>query len=233
MVSVDKAIVARVKSHGHDFEILVDCENALKLREGQNIDIRDVLAVEKVFSDASKGLKVSEVEMQQVFGTTDEVEVAREIIKKGEIQLTAEYRHKLREEKKKQIIDTIHRRGIDPRTNAPHPIIRIENAFEEARVHIDEFVPVKQQVEQILKQIRPILPIKLEIRQIAVRIPAVYAAKSYSTLKQNSKILKEEWQNNGDIIVLVEIPAGLQEDFFNKLNALTKGEIETKIIKIS
>lgn len=231
MVDVDEAIITKIKSHGHDFEILVDCVNAVKLKEGKEVDIKDVLAVSKIFSDAKKGLLASEGAMKEVFKTTDAIEVAKEIIKKGEIHLTTEYKHELRDGKRKQIIDLIHKKGVDPRTNAPHPITRIENALEEAKIHVDEFRPAEAQLDDVLHKIRPILPIKIETREIFVRIPAVYAAKSYGQIKQHSKVLREEWQNDGSLAVYIEIPAGLQEEVFNQLNALTHGEVETRIIK--
>ena len=142
MVNVDQAVIARLKTQGHNFEILADCSNALAVREGKDVSMRDVLAAMQVFSDAHKGLVASETAIKQIFGTNETEEVARQIIQKGEIQLTQEYREKLREEKRKQIISIIHRNGVDPKTHLPHPFNRIENAFEEARFHIDEFKSV-------------------------------------------------------------------------------------------
>src|SRR3989338_11526489 len=104
MITVDQAIIARLKTHGQAFEILVDCSNALALREGKDVDMHDILAAMKIFSDAKKGLEASETAMKQIFGTSDAEEVAKAIIKKGEIQLTHEYREGVREAKIKQII---------------------------------------------------------------------------------------------------------------------------------
>ena len=143
MVAVDQAIIARLKAQGQSFEILVDCSNALALREGKSMDMHDVLAAMKIFSDAKKGMDASENAMRQIFGTSDVEEVAKLIIQKGEIHLTQEYREKLREDKKRQIISIIHRNGVDPKTHMPHPPQRIENAFEEAKFHVDEFEPVQ------------------------------------------------------------------------------------------
>src|SRR3989344_9278633 len=162
MVTVEKAIIARLKSHGQHFEILVDCSNALALKEGRNVDMHDILAAMQIFSDAHKGLVASEHAMKQIFGTNDVEEVAKQIIQKGEIQLTQEYRERLRDEKRKQIITMIHRNGVDPKTHLPHPPQRIENAFIEAKFNVDEFKSVQEQVQEALKQLRPILPIKFE-----------------------------------------------------------------------
>ena len=213
MVTVDQAIIARLKAQGHNFEILVDCNNALALKEGRNIDMRDVLAVSKIFSDSKKGLEVSETAMKQIFGAIDVEEVAKTIIEKGEIQLTQEYREKLREEKRRQIISIIHRNGVDPKTHLPHPPQRIENAFIEAKFHVDEFKSVQEQVQEALKKLRPILPIKFEVKEVAIKIPPEFAPKCYSTVKAFGTILKEEWQSNGYWLAVVELPGGMESDF--------------------
>jgi ribosome maturation protein SDO1 len=231
MVTVDEAVIARLKTHGQDFEVLVDCNNALALREGKNIDMKDVLAAEKVFTDSKKGLEASEHAMQQIFQTADALEVAKQIIKKGEIQLTADYRNQLRENKRKQIISIIHRNGVDPKTHVPHPVTRIENAFEEAKFHVDEFLPVEQQVRDALKKLMSILPIKFEVKELAVKIGPEYAGKAYATVKNYGTILREEWQNNGDWVGVIEMPGGLEEEFYEKLNGICHGEAEVKVLK--
>jgi len=232
MVSVDKAIVARLKMHGQNFEIMVDCEKAIQFREGRVSDIREVLAVPHVYSDAAKGMESSELSLKSIFKTADPLEAAKQIIQKGEIQLTTEYRQKLREQKRRQILEIIHKNGVDPRTHAPHPIMRLENAFEEAKVHVDEFHSVHEQVQDILKKLKPILPIRFEVKEIAVKIPPQYAPKCYSTVKAFGAILNDEWQRDGSWIVAVEIPGGLEQDFYDKLNAITHGNMETKVLKV-
>ena len=232
MINVDQAIIARLKTHGQNFEILVDCANALALREGKSIDMHDILAAMKIFSDAKKGLDASENAMKQIFGTSDVEELAKTIIQKGEIQLTQEYRERLREEKRKQIITMIHRNGVDPRTHLPHPPQRIENAFIEAKFHVDEFISVQEQVQEALKKLRPILPIKFEVKEISIKIPPEFAPKCYSIVKLFATILREEWQTNGYWVGVVELPGGMENDLYDKLNKICHGNVESKILKV-
>lgn len=224
--------IARFRKEGKNFEVCINPDNALSFKDGENIDIREILVVEKIFSDAKKGLMAPESEIIRVFGTSDILEVAKFIIKKGEIPLTTEYRNKLREQKKKQIIYLIHRNCVDPKTHLPHPITRIENAIETAKLHIDEHKPAQTQLQDAIKKIRLILPLRFEVKEIAVKIPANYAPKSYHIINSFGKKLKEEWQKDGSLIAVVEIPAGLEEDFYQKLNALCHGEVESKVLNI-
>jgi len=223
--------LAKLKKGGENFEVVINSDNAIAFKQGKDIAIEDVITNEKIFSDAKNGLLASEKLMQQLFNTIDVKEVAKIIIKEGEIQLTAEYKQKLRDEKKKRIVNFIHTNGVDPRTSLPHPITRIENAFEEAKVHINEFKSEEKQIDDILKKLRIILPIKFEVDEIELKIRAAYAAKMYSVVKSFAKILKDEWLNDGSWKCIVEMPAGLKQDFFDKLNSMTHGEIETKILK--
>lgn len=232
MIAVDKAVIARLKTHGETFEILVDCDNALLVKQGKKMDMNDILAAQKIFSDAKKGIVASEKKMQEVFGTSAPQDVAKIIIQKGDVQVTAEHRNKQFEEKRKQILQYIHQNGVDPRTNLPHPLQRLELAFEEAKIRIDEHKDVLAQVQDILKKLQPLLPIRFERKQIEVHIPAQHAARCYGTVKIMGRILRENWENDGSWRGVVEIPGGMQTDLFDKLNALTHGEVETEVVKI-
>lgn len=232
MVSVDESKIAKLKTHGQNFEILIDPNKALAFKQGVQTDMGDILAVPTVFSDAKKGEEASANAMRSIFKTEDPLEVAKVIIQKGEVPLTTEYKNKLRETKKKQIINLIHRNAVDPKTHLPHPPARIEAAMEEAKVRVDEFTDVNKQMQDALKKIRPIIPIKIEVKEIAVKIPADYASKSYPVVKSFGKLLKDEWQRDGSWVAVIELPGGLEEDFYGKLNALCHGEVETKVLKI-
>jgi ribosome maturation protein SDO1 len=224
--------LAKLKKGKENFEIDIDADSAVAYKEGKAIDIKDILKAQTIFSDAKKGLVASEHLMQQLFGTSDSIKVAEIIIKEGEIQLTAEYREKLRQNKRRRIIDIIHRNAVDPKTHLPHPVQRIENAFDEAKVKIDEFKSAEKQLQDVLKKLRMVLPIRFEVKEMAVKIPAEYAAKSYSIVKSFGTIQKEDWQSDGSWIVVVEVPGGLEQDFYDKLNSFTHGNNETKVLKV-
>lgn len=232
MTSVDQANIIRLKVQGKNFEILADNNKALAFKSGAAVDIRDVLAVQRVFTDSRKGTMVSPNDLKNIFQTDDPLEVAKIIIQKGDVPLTKEYREEMIEQKRKQIINLIHRNAVDPKTHIPHPPQRIEAALKEAKFHVDALKDVPRQVEEALKAIRPILPIKFEMKEIAAKIPAQYAAKSYPILNSFGKKIREDWQTDGSLVVVVEIPGGLEEEFHNKLNALCHGEVETKILNV-
>jgi len=229
MTSLDKAITASYEKNGVRFELLVDPDATYAYIEKRKPDLKNILVAEELYSDAKKGEKAKATDVQKVFGTLDIMQILEFILKNGEVQLTTEMRRKKVEERKKQIVTILLREALDPRTKAPHTQIRIENAMEQARVHIDPFKDPREQLEEVVKALRPIIPMKFEKVKIAVKVPAAYAHKCYGTLKSYG-IEREEWTKAGDLVVVVEIFGGLQGEFFDKLNKLTTGQVETKMI---
>ncbi len=225
-------VIARLEVGGQRFEVLVNPDLAFKAREGKNVNLDELLVGDYVYKDARKGLKASPEAMQKVFGTTDVKKIALEIVRRGEIQLTAEQRRQLIESKKKQIINFIAKNAIDPRTKAPIPPKRIEMAMEQARVGIDPFVSVEKQAVQVIKAISRIIPIKIAKAIIQAKIPPKYSGRAYSQVMKLGEVKKTEWRTDGTLIVELEIPAGMQTEVINKLNNITRGEIEVKIITV-
>jgi ribosome maturation protein SDO1 len=134
------------------------------------------------------------------------------------------------EDKRKQIVDFITRQCVDPKTNLPHPPMRIETAMEQIHYSIDPFKPVEEQAKEIVKLLRTILPLKMEQVSVGVTIPAEYSARAYGTIKGLGTIRREEWRADGSWHGVLEMPAGLYAPFLEKLGAITKGNGEAKII---
>lgn len=231
MVDLEEAIVARLESHGETFEVLIDPKVVNYLKEGKEVELIDFMVIDEIFKNAHKGTRASEDKLKEVFDTLDAAEIAKVIILKGEVQLTAQQRKEMLESKRLRIIATIARNAINPQTGGPHTPARIEMAMEEAKVHIDPFKPVDMQVQQVLDKLRPLIPIRFDKVRIAVRLKADEYGRCYEDMTEMGKIIKEEWQKNGDWIGVVEIPAGLRDDLFHRLNAKTHGDAETKQLK--
>lgn len=230
MVRLEDAVIARMSSHDTAFEVLVDPELALALRTGNEVDMHNMLAIDKIFKDSKKGEAASEEMMKKVFGTLDVFKIAEQVIRKGEVQVTTEQRRKMREQRRRQVVTLISKRAINPQTGLPHPPARIESALVEVRVHVDEFKSAEEQLPGIVKVLLPIIPLKFETRRIAIKIPASYTGKANQVVRNFATVKQEQWLNDGSWAVVVEIPAGIQGEFFDKINDLTRGEVETKVL---
>jgi len=231
MVKVEDAVIARWETQGSRFEVLVDPQAVQDLKDGKPVDLSDKLALEQVFKDAKKGDKISEEHLEKTFHTRSLAEIARQIVLKGEVQVTTDQRHRLQEAKRKQIVATIARNAMNPQTGAPHPPARIEAAMEEAKVHIDPFRSVDAQMQDVLAKLRPLIPIRLDVVKVKIRLPAQHYPRVIGEVKGIGRLLSEEWLGDGSWSGIVEIPAGVQTELYEKLSARTKGAAETALVK--
>jgi ribosome maturation protein SDO1 len=230
-VDLGDAALARLDAHGHRFEVIVDPKLAWNFKQGEEIDIREILQGETVFEDALRSKKAPTEHLEEAFGTTDELAVARTILEKGSLQLTTEQRREMVEKRRRQVIDIIVRNSINPKTGMPHPPTRIESAMDEAQVIIDSTRTAEEQARDVVKALQPIIPIRMEIQQIAIKIPPDFAPKAYGIVEHQGHIAKDEWQKDGSWIAIVEVPAGLRGELIDALNNLTRGRAEIKILK--
>ena len=233
MISLEEAVTARLESHGERFEVLVDPDAALAIkREEFEGDLEDVIAAEDVFEDASAGDRPPESALEDVFDTTEPLTVIPEVIREGEIQITADQRREMQEQKRRQLINQITRNAVNPqRDDAPHPPERIESALEETDFRVDPMEPVGSQVDDALDALRPVIPIRFDTVTVAVQLPPDYAGSGQAKVREFGTLEREEWQSNGSWVGVLTFPAGMQNEFYDLANEVSSGEAETQIIK--
>ncbi|MBA4459599.1 MAG: ribosome assembly factor SBDS [Nitrosopumilaceae archaeon] len=223
--------VVRYSFEGEKFEILVKPDPALDFKLGKKKDMSSVLVSDDIYTDSSKGTKPSTDKLLKAFKTEDLAEIAQTILKKGDLNLTTDQRRKMVEEKKKQLVEFIAKTYVDPRTHLPHPPLRIEQALKDARVSIDPQKNVDEQVKELVEKLRSIIPLKSENLSLEIIIPAQFASQSYAVLKSVGSLKKEEWQNNGSLKAILEIPAAARPNVIDRLGSITKGSATVEVMQ--
>ena len=181
---------------------------------------------------SGRGDRPPEDMLEEVFETTDPMAIIPEVITRGEIQITADQRREMQEQKHKQLIQRITRNAVNPQMDdAPHPPERIESALEETDFRVDPMEPVETQVDDALDALRPVIPIRFDEITVAVQVPADYAGSAQAQIRQFGDLEREEWQADGSWVGVLTFPAGMQNDFYDLVNEHTSGEAETRIIK--
>lgn len=236
-----KQALVKYKKQNFNFEIIVDPKAAfeyiLELRHPSNDeniqipDVIDILEIDIVYSDAYRGERATDDDLNYIFETTDIITIAKTILKDGTLQLTQDQRDQLAEKKRRQIITFISKNAIDPKTNLPHPAARIENALEHGKIKIDPFMSVDEQIKEVVKKLTVYLPIRIEQVVLAVRMPAEYGVKAYGIVKRFGEVKNEEWGANW--ICVLTLPAGRQMEFVDSIERLTKGRAEVKVMERS
>ena len=222
--------LARLKKNGRVFEIVVDPDKAIAFKEGKLNNIREVLMADNIFQDSQKGVFSHESDLKMTFGTLDADEIAEFILRKGELQLSSKFRAEQQDVKRRRILEIIHRNSVNPQNNYPHPLIRLENAFEEAKIRIDDKKSAEDQVNDILKKLKPILPIIIEQKEVQIHISEKYSKKYYKTIHHYGKVIRENWLDDGCYLCIIEIPAGVYMDLVDDLSKKTHGGVEIKVL---
>jgi ribosome maturation protein SDO1 len=221
----------RLTIEGERYEVLVYPDPALNFKMGKQVEPSQVLAIDEVFSDSSKGLRASADKLMKHFKTEDHAKAAVEVLRRGELQLTQDQRVRLTEEKRRQVVTLISKNYVDPKSHLPHPPVRVEQAMQEARVSIDPFKDVNEQAKAVIEAIRTIIPLKSERVKLVVKAPAQYAGQAIGVLKGFGEILKEEWGQDGGLSVVLEVPAASQPSLLDRLGAVTKGSAQVTLVK--
>ena len=219
---------ARLRVGSLIFETMVDLDNALKFKKGMPVNIKDIIRDQTVYKDLKKGLKAGSGDLKKSFGTDNFEEVVEKIVKKGEIEVTQEHRDAETEKRRKQIIDFLIKNAIDSRINRPFTPDMIENALNQSGAKIENRA-VEGQINDILEKLRVILPIKIETKKLLIKIPAEHTGRVYGIIQEYKE--KENWLNDGSLEVVLNLPIGLQSDFYDKLNSITHGSAITKELK--
>jgi len=219
-------VEARLKIKGKQFEISVDLDEALKVKAGTG-SVNNALNSPAIYTDVKRGLAASKDELNAFFDTDNVYEIAEKIMKKGEIQKNQEFRDAEREKRIRQVIDLILRNAVDQH-GRPYTEDRIRKAINEVHFSFDN-KPAEQQMPLLIEKLSKVIPIKIETKKIKLTIPARYSAQVYGMLKDYKE--SEEWLANGDLMVVMNIPSGLQIDFYDKLNSVTHGAVVSSEVK--
>jgi ribosome maturation protein SDO1 len=223
--------VVKYSYEGEKFEILVKPDPALEYKLGKKKDISSVLVSDDIYTDSSKGTKPSMEKLLKAFKTEDTTEIAQIILQKGDLNLTTEQRRKMVEEKRRQLVEFISKTYVDPRTHLPHPPLRIEQAMKDARISVEPQKNIDVQVKDIVEKLRSIIPLKSENLSLEIIIPAQFASQSYAVLKSVGSLKNEEWQNNGSLKAILEIPAAARPNVIDRLGSITKGSASVEVMK--
>jgi ribosome maturation protein SDO1 len=227
----DKVTIVRYTYSGDKFELLVKPDPAFDYKLGKITEISKVLVSDDIYTDSGKGTRATNEKLEQVFKTIDSIKIAETILKKGDLNLTTDQRRKMISEKRKQLVTFISKTYVDPRSHLPHPPLRIEQAMDDGRISIDPFKNVDEQVKDIVEKLRPIIPLKSENTVLEITVPAQFVAQSYTVLKSTGTLKKEDWQPNGSLKAILEIPAAARPNVIDRLGSITKGTATVEVSK--
>jgi len=219
--------LVKYKSGTYYFEIATNLGSVLKYRDGK-IGWDKVAFTDEIFKNLAKGERATRDELKQAFGTDNVQECLKKIVDRGDLQLTTQERKEKVEQKRAEIVTYIHKYYINPKTNTPHPVVRIENALETLKFRVDSDLPAERQAIDIIKKLPEIMPIKRSDMHATLTVSLQFVGQIIGIVQQWAKLIRESYTSESCIMELSVIP-GDYDNLLSELNKATKGEYEFEI----
>ncbi|KAJ1679525.1 hypothetical protein EV182_001875, partial [Spiromyces aspiralis] len=150
-IQLTNVSIVRLKKGGKRFEIACYKNKVSEWRSGVEKDLSEVLQVEQIFTNVSKGQVAKHEDLVKVFNTDNAEEIIMQILKKGEQQVSEKERgHKL-DEISRDIATTIAEKCINPQTKRAYTVNIIEKAMGDLHYSVNPNKSTKQQALEVIK----------------------------------------------------------------------------------
>lgn len=212
-----------------NFQLMRNCQMYLFCREK---DLGEVLQTETVFMNVSKGQVAKKEDLIKAFGKDDHVEICKEILAKGELQVSEKERHANLESTFKEIATMVADKCVNPETNRAYPVTIIEKAMKDAHYSIKPSKNVKSQALDVIKLLKENMPI--EKAQMRVKINVTNCKDKKLRFDELPKLLKvkesENWSGaNGQITALID-PGNFK--VIEALHSTSRGEVTIEVLDL-
>lgn len=142
----------RLRKGGKRFEIACYKNKVREWRSGVEKDLDEVVQIENVFLNVSKGQVAPQEDLQKAFGTTEREKITLEILKKGELQVGDKERHAELSNLWREVANSVASRCVDPSTKRPYTVGVIEKAMTEVHYSVKTGKSAKSQVSCCLSE---------------------------------------------------------------------------------
>lgn len=192
----------------------------------------EVLQTEAVFSNVSKGQMAKKEDLMKAFGKDDTTEICKEILSKGELQVSEKERHANLESMFKEIATMVADKCVNPESNRPYPVTIVEKAMKDAHYSIKPNKNVKSQALDVIKLLKEHIPI--EKAQMRVKISVTNCKDKKLRFDELPKLLKvkesESWDGgNGSITALID-PGNFK--LIEALHSTSRGGVAIEVLDL-
>ena len=235
--------VIRLKRGGKRFEVRARvCTRHLTLqiacyknkvrewRSGVETDLDEVLQVENVFINVSKGQLASKDDLQKAFGTSEVPEVIREILQKGGLQVGEKERSHELSSLWLDIATQVAQMCVDPGSQRPYTVGMIEKAMKDIHYSVKTGKSAKSQALDVIKQLQAKNTISIERSRMRVRV--TLPTKEAKRLKEKvlpllEKVEDEDWADEWELVAVIDPGSLRQINELLETDAKGEGSVET------
>ncbi|XP_003702617.1 SBDS ribosome maturation factor [Megachile rotundata] len=222
-IRLTNVAVVRMKKAGKRFEIACYRNKVVSWRNKLEKDIDEVLQTHTVFINVSKGQVAKKEDLVKAFGTDNPTEICKEILTKGELQVSDKERHSALDSMFKDIATTVADKCVNPETKRPYPVTMIEKAMKDVHFSVKPNRNAKQQALDVIPQLKAIMPLERAQMRLRVLVSGKEAKKLRDKIiKLITKIETEEW-DNGTLDLICLIDPGHYREISELVRSETKG----------
>ncbi|XP_011506524.1 PREDICTED: ribosome maturation protein SBDS [Ceratosolen solmsi marchali] len=222
-IRLTNVAVVRMKKSGKRFEIACYRNKVVSWRNKLEKDIDEVLQTHTVFINVSKGQVAKKEDLIKAFGKDDQTEICKEILAKGELQVSDKERHSALDAMFKDIATTVADKCVNPDSKRPYSVSLVEKAMKDIHFSVKPNRNTKQQALDVIPQLKAIMPLERAQMRLKIAISGKEARKLREKMvKLISKIESEDWYG-GELTLICLIDPGNYRTIDEMVRTETKG----------
>ncbi|XP_054014554.1 ribosome maturation protein SBDS [Hylaeus anthracinus] len=222
-IRLTNVAVVRMKKSGKRFEIACYRNKVISWRNKLEKDLDEVLQTHTVFTNVSKGQVAKKEDLIKAFGMDNQTEICKEILTKGELQVSDKERHSALDSMLKDIATTVADKCVNPETKRPYTVTMIEKAMKDVHFSVKPNRNAKQQALDVIPQLKVVMPLERAQMRLRVLVSGKEARKLRDKIvKLIATIETEEW-DNGTLNIICLIDPGHYREITELVRSETKG----------
>lgn len=224
--------VVRMKKAGKRFEIACYKNKVVSWRNKVEKDIDEVLQTHTVFTNVSKGQVAKTEDIVAAFGTDDLTEICKQILDKGELQVSEKERSVQLESSFKDIATTVADMCVNPETKRPYPVSVIEKGLKDLHFSVKPNRSSKQQALEMIPKLRETMSIDRAKMRVRIFLPSKVAKQMKDKLDQLVKQVEADNWIEGDLELIGLIEPGVYRTLEEFVRKDSKGQGKLELLSL-
>lgn len=235
-VKLTNVSVVRLKKGGKRYEVAAYKNKIGEFRKNVEKDLDNVVQMQQVFSNVSRGEIARRDDLKKSFGTNEIEKIIVEILLRGDIQLGKQERAKELEAKFFEVVSIISSKCVNPETNKPHPTTVIMKALRASHISIDLSKNTKKQALDAIRKLNEsnIIPITRAKMSVRINSEEKYISENESKITEFvDNLTLDDVEQNGEGGYLCTVEPGDFKKLSQLIKTITNGTGSLTIVSIN
>jgi len=225
--------LVKLKKGGKRFEIACYPNKVLSWRNKVEKDLDEVLQIDRVFMNVSKGVMAKKEDLIKAFNTDDEKQIIVQILEKGELQVSEKERQIQLESLFKDVATVVAEKCVNPETNRPLTVGLVERAMKDIHYNLHPTRSAKQQALEVIKALKAVIPIERAQMRLRLVMAPADSKKVKEKLKDAILTTEEETTEDDEFAMTCRIDPGSFRKVDDEVRTATKGKGKIEILALA